>query len=190
LPRRLGDDPLTRAKDERARAAAPAPVATDSGLQVGMPHPGTLSLSRASYNDVFFQRTIAQQQLADARATPEAPEISEISEIPEIREVAAAHSFQANLAPPVAVEAAPASVQSMEVTSAHQVSIIEEVVATPNANVAGTAVGAEASPEASPKPANLPTSSQAPDDSKVEPKPEPQKSGGFFRRLFGKSKSK
>ncbi len=53
LPRRLGDDPLARARDERAKAAqASALVAPDSGGSGGVAQPS----SRTSYNDVFYQR--------------------------------------------------------------------------------------------------------------------------------------
>jgi hypothetical protein len=181
LPRRLGDDPLTRAKDERARVAAdPAPAAADSGSQAGVSHPETFSLSRASYNDVFFQRTIAQQQLADARATPEASEISEISEIPEIREVAAAPNAQPVHATPVELKAASGGAH-------HTHSAIEEAVARLNESAVSTAASGDAAPQVkNDVPSSTPSISQVPDGTKDEPQPEPQKSGGFFKRLFGK----
>ena len=170
MSRRLGDDPLTRARNARIKAAQA--TAPDSGL-------GTLSTAHASYNDVFFQRRaegIARQG-AVARAPQEKSEISEISEIPEIREVAAAPPVQADLHVTAEVEAAP------EVRPAPQVSFIEEVVATLNGTVT-----IPAAPAVNDEPARLPAVSQAPGGSSGEAKPEAQKSGGFFKRLFGKFK--
>jgi len=89
LPRRLGDDPLARAK---------AALAADSAG--GAPQVAVQS-SRSSYNDVFFQRRSegASPALAGrVEPTRESPEISEISEIPEIREVAAAPAIRADVA--------------------------------------------------------------------------------------------
>lgn len=74
MPRRLGDDPLARAKNARAIQAARA-------------QSGTSVLASGSHNDVFFQK---RADLVDTVVvTPEplmAPEISEISQLPEIRE--------------------------------------------------------------------------------------------------------
>ncbi|HEV2390333.1 MAG TPA: hypothetical protein VGS04_06365, partial [Nitrososphaerales archaeon] len=93
MSRRLGDDPLTRARSERAKAAAASPsIAMVPEGQEGAAHVGTQSASRASYNDVFFQRRggdIAAQPVTSASAA-ESPEISEISQLPEIRDAAAA----------------------------------------------------------------------------------------------------
>jgi len=191
LSRRLGDDPLIRAREKRAKAAqASASATSDSGGQ-GTSEPEFQSSSRTSYNDVFFKRRAEgitpQQQVEDVRGAPEAPEISEISEIPEIREVAAAPSFQAG--PDMAVEAKATlqGAQDTEVRPAPAVSIIEEeVVANLNGTVAGTAARVDAVPEVKDEPASLPISSQAPDVSNEVPKT--QKSGGFFKRLFGKFK--
>jgi hypothetical protein len=187
LPRRLGEDPLARARDERAKAAqVSALVAPDSEGQAAVSSPGIRSSSRTSYNDVFFQRRAegVQQQAAEVRATPETPEISEISEIPEIREVAAAPVAQAT--PDVAlaqVNAVSESAQAAEVKWVAPVSIIEEVVAKLNATAPVPAARVAAVTEARSEPASLPTTSQAADD-----KVEPQKMGGFFKRLFGKFK--
>jgi len=178
LSRRLGDDPLTRARNARTKAAQEAaPVAPDSS-QGGTGHPGILSTSHASSNDVFFQRRAEETALqgAEARAPQETPEISEISEIPEIREVAAAPPVQADLR------------EAPEVTPTPPVSTVEEVVATLNGTVEGPAARADAAPAVRGEPSRLPAVSQALDVGEDEAKPEAQKRGGFFKRLFGKFK--
>jgi hypothetical protein len=191
LPRRLGDDPLTRARDEKARTArASASAASDSGGQ-GTAHI-VKSSSRASYNNVFFERRAEgtspqQRQVEDVRA-PEVPEISEISEIPEIREVAAAApvvagpSLQADPEIAAEVNGRPEGAQE-NVLPAAPVSLIEEVVEKSN----GTAAWTDAVKDVTGgEPARLQVSSQAPEISSEAPAP--QKSGGFFKRLFGKFK--
>jgi len=202
LPRRLGDDPLARARNERAKAAQTiGHVGPDSEGRVDLSQPGTLSSSRPSYNDVFYQRraegsaiiataSTSQVQAADARVAPEAPEISEISEIPEIREVSSPPAIQASFDPVPEVKAAPEGVQNAEASPVPPVSLPEEIAA---ANLDGTAAGAEAPPVyALPEvkaddTANIQTVSQAPDESKDETKPEPlDSSSSFFKRLFGK----
>jgi hypothetical protein len=172
LSRRLGDDPLSRAKSERAKAPQASASAVSDPIS-----------SHASYNDVFFKRRaegLATQQASEAQRAPEAPEISEISEIPEIREVAAAPSFGAGPSMPAQVNVA----QDTIVPPFHQVSIIEEAVARLNGSFAGTTVLAPNTPDAT----SAPASTQAAVESKPEARPEPQKSGGFFKRLFGKFK--
>jgi hypothetical protein len=186
LSRRLGDDPLTRAKAKRAKAAeGPTLAAPDSGgPQQGTAQVEIQTAPRASYNDVFFQRR--GEGSAPPRATAATPgatevaEISEISEIPEIREVATASGNRSAFD---VIEAA----RDTQVAPAQTVSMIEEVAPKSNVEVLGAISTEGASPELKGEPANLPASSQAP-ASGAEPKPEPQKSGGFFKRLFGKFK--
>lgn len=183
MPRRLGDDPLTRARSQRAKAAeGSAPVALGSGGQEGTAQLG-IQPSLTS-NDVFFQRrgeNFASQQVATvAPRAPEAPEISEISEIPEIRDAAA--TSQGGPAFEVTSDAMPESVavQDAPVVQTPPVSIIGEVVARLNASAAAAHVDE--------RPASPLPESQVPADGGDEAKPEPQKSGGFFKRLFGKFK--
>jgi hypothetical protein len=91
LPRRLGDDPLARAKNATAVKAARA-------MQTG--EEGQVTLPAASYNDVFFERKPADAQVKPAvESAPEVPEISEVSELPQIREAAAAPDAQPPAAP-------------------------------------------------------------------------------------------
>jgi hypothetical protein len=167
LSRRLGDDPLNRARSERAKAAqAAAPVASEGASQAKTVVEVKPS-ARASYNDVFFQRRESgtpAQPVADS--APEAPEISEISEIPEIREATAVAASQGGF------DAGHAPSPGPEVAAA-QVSAVEEVVVKPNA------VPAAPAPERAPV---------APEASEGVSAPEPQKTGGFFKRLFGKFK--
>jgi hypothetical protein len=187
LPRRLGDDPLTRARAERAKAAeASASVAVESGVQQQAAQVGVQASSRASYNDVFFQRRGEggpSQQTAQPRA-PEAPEITEISEIPEIREAAAASVSRSPIEVPPGARTEAVVPPAAEVAQAAPVSIIEEVVARLDANAAIAAPAAATSLQVKEEPASPSTASQAP--SSAAEQPEPQKGGGFFKRLFGK----
>jgi hypothetical protein len=125
LPRRLGDDPLVRAKAALAADSASVPqVAVQS--------------SRSSYNDVFFQRRGEDADNAIAsrvEQTRESPEITEISEIPEIREVAAAPAFQ--------VDAAAASV---EAKAAPEAAPVPAVVTIEKAEQVAPVVNAQSAP--------------------------------------------
>jgi hypothetical protein len=171
LSRRLGDDPLNRARSERAKAAqAAAPAASDLAGQ-GTTVVEVRTNSRASYNDVFFQRREGgAPRLPVADSAPEAPEITEISQIPEIREAAAAPTSQSG------VDAASVGRAEPEVAAA-QVSMGEQVVSKLDA--ASPAEGPTAVPAAA---------AEAPEASAATTAPEPQKTGGFFKRLFGKFK--
>jgi hypothetical protein len=192
LSRRLGDDPLTRARSERAKATAgSAPIVIGSGEQDGTAQVGIQSASRASYNDVFFQRRgedIAPlQAAANAPGAPEAPEISEISQIPEIREAAAASGSLATFDATPDSKATSFSPQDAQVVRAPTVSIVEEVVAKLNGADTGTASTAVTPPQGKEEP-SPPTAPQGPANGSDQSNPEPQKSGGFFKRLFGKFK--
>lgn len=189
MSRRLGDDPLTRARSKRAKAVeGSTPVALDSGEQQSAAPVGTQTASHTSYNDVFFQRrgegVAAPQTAADARSAPDAPEISEISEIPEIREAATASGSQASFDPAPDVKTMSEVAQDTHSVSLPSISITEEVVARHDAQVSATGPAQEVKTE----PANPQASSQALASGSHESKPEPQKSGGFFKRLFGKFK--
>ncbi|HVB95158.1 MAG TPA: hypothetical protein VND41_00970 [Nitrososphaerales archaeon] len=180
MPRRLGDDPLTRARSQRAKAAeGSAPVALESGGEQGTAQLGIQASSHESYNDVFFHRRgddfAPPKAAVVVQGAPEAPEISEISEIPEIRDAAATSRSEAALE--FAADARPASMVALDTqtTQAPPVSIIEEVVAKLNAQAAVAHVKDE--------PASPPL-----ENGGDEANPEPQKSGGFLKRLFGKLK--
>lgn len=158
MSRRLGDDPLNRARSERAKAAQAAGSAASDLAGQGTTVVEVKTPSRASYNDVFFQRREAgAPQLPVADSAPEAPEITEISEIPEIHEAAAASTSHAGM------EVAPVAIAEPEVSATPQISIVEE---------AGSKLNAAA-------PAEEQTAAAVPDS---------QKTGGFFKRLFGKFK--
>jgi hypothetical protein len=182
LPRRLGDDPLTRARAEKGKAAgASTSAAPEPGAQQGPAQAGVQTF--ASYNDVFFQRRGGSsdfEQTAEARSpeAPERPEISEISEIPEIREVGTASGSQA--AVEVAAEARTGAATT-EVAQAPHISTTEEAV--PSLNATPPAAITEANEEPATQEAAAPAPSSGPDG----PVAEPQK-GGFFKRLFGKFK--
>jgi hypothetical protein len=186
LSRRLGDDPLVRARAERAKAAeVPASAALDAGGQQGTAQVG-VHASRPSYNDVFFQRRgdeVPTPRAAEVKA-PDAPEISEISEIPEIREVAAAAGGQTAFDSTPAAE--PTVAKGAEVVQADRVSTVEEAAASSNSQAAVAAPAAAPPPEVEAEHASPSTASQAQPIEANEP--EPQKSGGFLKRLFGKFK--
>jgi len=113
LPRRLGDDPLVRARTSKEGAA-----------------PEVAKTSPASYNDVFFQRRGEAMVESAHSSSNEAPEISEISEIPEMREAGTA---------PTEVIPAQAEAPSQEVVQPAPLSITEAAVATLNANARAAA---------------------------------------------------
>jgi hypothetical protein len=170
LSRRLGDDPLTRARSERAKAAQAAGPATSDDAGQAATVVEVKPSSRASLNDVFFQRKEAGAPVQPvAGPATEAPEITEISEIPEIREATATAASQSG----IESDYAPSGDQA--VAAAPQISIIEEAVAKLNASVPAAAV-AQAS------------DTVAPEASTAAPAADPQKTGGFFKRLFGKFK--
>lgn len=167
MPRRLGDDPLSRARKGTAKAAAAAeatasaPLPPDSGGQLAMRQPGTqsestdeLTPSPRSYNDVFFQRraegndpVLASRPRQDAGKAPGTREISEISEIPEIRETAAVPRVEPDR---------------------------------------GVAAIVDAVHEAKEETAHPPVASQAPNKSEDQAEPVREKNGGILKRLFGK----
>lgn len=192
MSRRLGDDPLTRARSERAKATAEsATIVVGSEGQDGTARVATHSASRASYNDVFFQRrggdNATERAAADAPAA-DAPEISEISQIPEIREAAAAASV--SLATfDATVDSKPTSLaaQDVQAVPAPTFSIVEESAAKPNGAEADTAPAAVA-PSQMTEELRPPVTFQDQPIGKDGSDPEPQKSGGFFKRLFGKFK--
>jgi len=115
-------------------------------------------------------------------------EISEISEIPEIREAAAASGNQSAFDVTDDIKIASEVAQDTQVAPAPPVPIIEESTAKSNAEVDVAASTAKASPELEGDQSSLRASSQASLSGSDVSKPEPQKSGGFFKRLFGKFK--
>jgi hypothetical protein len=167
LPRRLGDDPL-------ARARASNSVAHDSAGRGGA---GTSS--RASYNDVFFQRRaeesdpgVSSVPLREEAEPLAAREISEISEIPEIREVSALPDFGAIQGAAAVIEGAPAP-EVVQVAEAQQV---PAVIAIGGAEAAASSTtAAEPAEQADSRPVE-----------EIRPEPEPQNGGGLLKRFFGR----
>jgi hypothetical protein len=167
LPKRLGDDPLSRARKGTAEvpvaaeATASAPLPPDSGGQPAKNQPGMRSESAGevtpsprSYNDVFFQRraeggdpVLASKLGQGAGEAPRTQEISEISEIPEIRETAAVPRVEPDR---------------------------------------GAATIAGAVPEVKEETTHRPAASQAPNKSGDQPELVREKNGGILKRLFGK----
>lgn len=160
MPRRLGDDPLSR-----ARSGQPA----STGQKV-------LQEPRSSYNDVFFQRRAPDEAPAQPEPETEAAEISEISEIPEIREAAAqaaapaigAPTAPVELTPPgEPVEPAPASAETEPAAAASSSPDAQAPNDAP-ADTTGARPGAEAPP--------------------VDRPGEEEQRGGLLKRIFGKFK--
>jgi len=166
MPRRLGDDPLSR-------QGPSSPKDTPSSRPTSPPQ-------RPSHNDVFFRRRTESPQLisdgasdeqrpilGEARNSDEKPEITEVADI--VRTAQAARSTQGaeQLARPVPIDEpthhpADEPAENIEQTS-------------PNTS----------EPIASLEPPPLPTEGPvAPASSQSEL--EPQKSKGFFKRLFGR----
>ncbi len=169
MPRRLGDDPLARARDETAKAS-----------------PQTTLAAAASYNQVFFQRrgeAESPQQAAGEPTPHEAPEITEISQIPEIREAAAAPP-----ALPLRAEAAREATPANEVAAPSTLSTNEEAVAAEpkEASLAAQVAQAEVVVEGA-EPAGISRPAQPPSDAAAGPEPR-KNGGGFFKRLLGKLK--
>jgi hypothetical protein len=190
LSRRLGDDPLTRARSKRIKAVeSSTSAAPDAGEEQSAGQVGIQTASRASYNDVFFQRRgegVASPQVATAAlAASEVPEISEISEIPEIREVAAASGNLDAFDVTTVVKSPSKVAQDAQAAPALPAPIFEGAATLSNAEVSTSTTGPVT--EVKSQPPSLPDSSQAPANG-GESKPESQKSGGFFKRLFGKFK--
>ncbi len=157
MPRRLGDDPLARAKKGTtgaATAAAPSAAARAASL--------SRVSSQESYNDVFFQRRVETgNPVTPDKPRPEAAEtreISEVSEIPELREAGVARvnvgGATMSAAPPVAAVAAPSAAQSLIEP--------ETLVSAPGRAAAPQAVN------------------------KTEVQPEPEKNDGFLKRFFNR----
>jgi len=170
LPRRLGDDPLTRARNAKAATSV---VTADASPQPDAPAPARSS-RRSSYNDVFFQRrgeTGTLQVESQSAPSAEQAEISEISEIPEMREVAAAP-----IAHPEVIVPQPApAIAPVEVRPEPIAVTVEATVAT-----AGPSMPVSAAPIAAPEAVSPPVAIAD------APKPEAEKSGGFFKRIFGR----
>jgi hypothetical protein len=126
LPRRLGDDPLSRAKAFKASLVA-------------------VQDSHASDNDAFFQRT-AESEPAPVQA--EAPEISEISQIPEIRD-AVATAPQAEAAAEPQVSTTRETADSVNAAPAPQEPVAPSPIAEPTLPPAVSQPGGADGPEQS-----------------------------------------
>jgi hypothetical protein len=165
MPRRLGDDPLSRKK-------------SPSSKERDAPSPG-LHAQQASHNDVFFQRRIEgpNQKLGETpviesspgetTSSDEKPEITEVSDI--VRTAKAAESTQGAelLSRPMPMDE---SVQPLAEEP------VEDIEQTP------PRVSEHVTSFEPPSPATqgqaAPVSSQS--------EPQPQKGEGFFKRLFGR----
>jgi hypothetical protein len=167
LPRRLGDDPLTRKRSPSAKArdspsAQPASVA-----------------QQTSHNDVFFRRRTENPlpklegtpdhqglSLGEAVNTDEKPEITEVADIVRTAQVAMKTQGAEQLTEPMPIDEPHPATEEPVVTIEQTPSIVAE-----------PAVAVESSPPITEEQV-APASSQ--------PQPEPRKSDGFFKRLFGR----
>jgi hypothetical protein len=199
LPRGLGDDPLSRRK--RRSNASSTNMTNDSAAQqtVSPSIPDVAVAPQISHNEVFFQRRTEDAQ-AGAEATPERrqvanlakvteiPEIAEVIDILRIAEVAQSmHSVQV----PVGVMQPAAIAESPHPAADEQIARVESSLPM----VADPAIVAEAAPPrvaeqaAAVEPSSLmaeEVASQPEASTQAQSHPESQKSGGFFRRLFGR----
>jgi len=167
MPRRLGDDPLSRKKPSFKAEGDPSALPA-------------LPAQQTSHNDVFFRRrtegpqpkpegTPSQQRpsLGEGTNVEERPEITEVSDI--MRTSSAAKSTQGAeqlaMPAPVGEPAHPPAEEPVETIEQTAPTISEHVRAS------------EPSPPVTEEQA-APTSSQ--------PEPEPKKNEGFFKRLFGR----
>jgi len=167
MPGRLGDDPLSRkrtpsTKEKDAAAAGPG-----------------LATQHVSHNDIFFRRRIEgpppkpegasgnESSVGETTSMEEKPEITEVSDI--MRTAKAAESTQGaeQLATPTPMD------ESVHLQAEGSVERTEQ---TPPSN-----------PEPLPSIEPLPPVTQEPAAPVSEhPEPQPQKSEGLFKRLFGR----
>ncbi len=179
MSRRLGDDPLARARDARAKTAQASSLVVP-GLTGDAPQANVLAASRAPYdNDVFFRRRGEAGEIAEGRADKAVTEISEISEIPEIREVAASQSNLPAQAPMAEESTSSDFVKTTEVDAPPKATTTEEVMAAHDAPVEEASHPAAAV-------AALAEEGQA--SLQAAEGQGPAKSGGFLKRFFGKFK--
>ena len=165
MPRRLGDDPLSR---KRSPSAKDVPSA-----QPG--HPA----QRTSHNDVFFLRRTENPQpklegvpdkqlsLGETKNVEERPEISEVVEIVRTAQVAKSTQGAEELVGPLAVDEAahpPVEEPVVRLEQARPTAIEPVAAIEPSSSV-------DAEPAVAP-------SSQS--------ETRPQKSEGFLKRLFGR----
>jgi len=168
MPRRLGDDPLSRKKSPSTKEND-APSA----------RPG-FSTQQASHNDVFFRRRTEGLQLisngapdqqppslGEARNSDEKPEITEVADI--VRTAQAAKSTQG-----AELLARPAPIDE---STHNPVEEPAEIIEQTPPSISEPIVSFESPPPITEGPA-APTSSPA--------EPDPHKSKGFFKRLFGR----
>jgi len=167
MPRRLGDDPLSRKKSSFKAEGDPSALPASP-------------VQQTSHNDVFFRRrtegpqptpegTPGQQRpsLGEGTNVDERPEITEVSDIMRTASVAKSTQGAEQLARPAPVgePAHPPAEEPVETIGQTPPVISEPVPAL------------EPSHQATEEPA-APTSSQ--------PQPEPKKNEGFLKRLFGR----
>jgi hypothetical protein len=165
MPRRLGDDPLSRKKPLSAKDATSA-----------RPGPAT---QQTSHNDVFFRRRVEGPQpipegapgekssLVEPASVDEKPEISEVVDI--VRTATALMSTEGaeRLVTPVPMnESVHPEVEEPDVMTEQVPSMASEPDASP-----------ELLPPVAEEPAAAPSS---------QPETQPEKSEGFFKRLFGR----
>ena len=158
MPGRLGDDPLSRKRSSKPK---------DSSV------PSAPAARQTSHNDVFFMRrtdglgdTPDQQShdLGGAVDTVERPEITEVGDIVRTAQAAMNSQGAEELAKPTPMEESPHALPEEHVEQAPP-TLTEPA---PMIEPPHSATEEEAAP------------------AQDRPQPEPQKSGGFFKRLFGR----
>jgi hypothetical protein len=164
MPRRLGDDPLSRKRPSSAKAK------DASSARAGP------SKQQTSHNDVFFRRRSEGPQSKSEEATDrvleeganvgERPEITEVTDIMRTAQVAKSTQGAEQLAGavPMDEQAPPQTEEEVERVQAHS------TVSEP---------AAPAEPPAS-------ITEEPPVPAPTQVNPQPQKSEGFLKRLFGR----
>ena len=164
MPRRLGDDPLSR---KRSTSTKDAPSAR-SGL----------AAQPTSHNDVFFQRRTEtpqpklegipdkQSSFGEAVNAGERPEITEVADLVRTAQVAKSTQGAEQLSVPAPIESISSFAEEPIVRTEQSPSTLSESVANP-----------EPPTPATEEPVVAPSS---------QPEEQPQKSEGFFKRLFGR----
>ena len=167
MPRRLGDDPLSRKR-------SPSAQQKDASSS-----PQGLTIQQTSHNDVFFRRKPEglqpkpedapgkESDLGETPSTEERPEITEVSDMMRAANVDQSTQGAEQLAKALPIDE-PAQPQAEE-----PVQNTEETPPTV--------------PEPLPSIEPLPPVAQEPAASdSTQQEPQPQKTEGFFKRLFGK----
>jgi hypothetical protein len=150
-------------------------------------------LLRGTYNDVFFRRRAGENDSAAIgmlQKVSHLPEISEISETPELKEAAVVSRVQTEPDVNVAreVDRSPDATPDSKLRRASSVAPLEKDVPIESKQLAGEPGTQAVSVSGMKKEesVSLRGASQLPNETKDQTSSESKRTGGFFRRLFGR----